>query len=103
MVDGNLMFGTVGHEFFTGIQVPLTPGCNDLDAGCQCIGSQFKTYLVISFTGGSVGDGIGAGFIGNFNQLFGNQRAGNGSSFTPSASAFALAGSTSLPWPRSAV
>src|SRR5690606_15970693 len=69
----------IGHQGFTGSQIPFTPGRNHFYAGLQGVSTQFETYLVVTFTGGAVGDSVSAGVVSDFDQTLGDQRAGNGS------------------------
>ncbi len=68
----------VGHQGFPGGHVPLPPGRDDLDTGFQGVGAQFEAHLVIALAGGAVGNGVGAGFIGDLDQALGDQRARDG-------------------------
>ena len=69
---------TVGHQLFAGVQIPLTPGGNHLNARGQRVGAQLETHLIVALAGGTVGDGVSAGLFSNFHQALGNQRARNG-------------------------
>ena len=65
-VDGDLVFGAVLHEFVAGIEGPFAPGGDDLDAGVEGVGAELEADLVVAFAGGTVGDGLGTGFCGDF-------------------------------------
>ena len=69
----NTVLFTVVHQLVTGVEVPLTPGGNYLDTRLKGIGPQLEAHLVITLTGGTVGDGISTGFVGNLDQALGNQ------------------------------
>ena len=75
--DGNLVLCTVVHQFVAGVQIPLAPGSNHFNTWLEGIGTQFKTHLVVTFAGGAMGNGIGAGFIGDLYQTLGNKWAGD--------------------------
>jgi hypothetical protein len=40
-------------------EVPLAPGCNDLDVGSERVIAELKAHLVVALAGGPVSDGIG--------------------------------------------
>ena len=65
-----------GDELGAAGQVPFAPGGNHLDVGRQRGDAEFEADLIIALAGGAVGDGIGAGFAGDFHQTLGNERAG---------------------------
>ncbi|MCY1174264.1 hypothetical protein D9M73_144580 [compost metagenome] len=72
-----VLFGVI-HQLFTGQQVPFAPRCDHFYAWLQGVGAQFETNLVVTLAGGAVGNGIGAGFVGDFDQALGDQRTGDG-------------------------
>src|SRR5690554_5302849 len=74
----NVALFAVLQQLLAGVQIPLTPGSNHLHTRLQRIGAQLETHLVVTLTGRTAGNRIGAGFIGNVDQTLGNQRAGNG-------------------------
>ena len=59
------------------LETPVSPRRDHLDVGIERIGGQFKAYLVVALASGAVSDGVGAGFLGDLDQPFGNQRPGN--------------------------
>ena len=73
--DGVLL-GVI-HQFLTRQQIPFAPRGDHFDARLERIGTQLETHLVVTLAGGAVGDGVSAGFIGDFNQALGDQRTGN--------------------------
>ena len=52
------MLAAVFDLFLTGVHSPLiiSPSCNDLQIGCKCFDTKFKTDLVITFTCCTVAD-----------------------------------------------
>ena len=68
----------VRHQLLAGVQIPLPPRSDHLNARGQGVGTQLETHLVVALAGGAVGNGISTGFFGNFHQTLGNQRTGNG-------------------------
>ena len=78
-LDRDAVLLGVVHQLLAGQQVPLTPWGDYLDAWLQRVGTQLETHLVVAFAGGAVGNGVGAGFVGNFDQALGDQRTGDGS------------------------
>ncbi len=71
------MGGQICQRIFARLDIPFTPLSNHCEAGIQRGKGQFKTHLVITFTGAAVGYGISAFSPGNFYLLLGDQRAGN--------------------------
>ena len=67
-------------QIFSGMEVPASPRCDDLDSRIQRFNGGFKTHLIISLAGTAVTDNIGAFLLGDFHQLLRHQRAGHGSS-----------------------
>ncbi len=78
-LNGDVVLFSVGQQLLAGHQVPLAPWRNHFYARLKRIGTQLETHLVVALAGGTVGDGIGTGFVGNFNQALGDQRTGDGS------------------------
>src|SRR3990167_8605287 len=74
--DGVLL-GVV-HQLLARQQVPLAPWGNHFYAGLERIGAQFEANLIVTFAGGAVGNGVGAGFVGDFDQTLSDQRTGDG-------------------------
>src|SRR5690606_26643409 len=54
------------------------PGGDDFHARLERIGAQLETHLVVTLAGGTVGNGVGAGLVGDLDQALGNQRTGDG-------------------------
>ena len=48
-----------------GLQIPLPPGCNNCDIRLQPVDTQLKSHLVITLTGGTMSDCLGACLVGN--------------------------------------
>src|SRR5574343_522919 len=66
------VFG-VFQQFFARQQIPFTPWSDDLHARFQRVGTQFETHLIVTFAGGAVRDGVGAGGVGDLDQTLGDQ------------------------------
>src|SRR5690606_32907265 len=76
-LDRDLVLGGIVHQLLARQQVPFAPGSDDFDARLERIGAQFETHLVVTLAGGAVGNGVSAGFVGDFDQTLGDQRTGN--------------------------
>ena len=76
-VHCDVVLFAVGHQLFTAVQVPVTPGRNHLDAGRKGIGAQLKANLIVALARGAMTDGIGPGLGSDFDQTLGNQRTRN--------------------------
>ena len=74
------MGGRVGDGVFARADFPLAPGSNNLEARIERHNGQLETHLVVAFAGGAMGNRIRTGLVGNFHQVFGNQRTGHGGS-----------------------
>jgi len=72
--DGNLVGFGKGDQVGAALELPLTPGRDDLDVGVQRIGRELKADLVIALAGGAMGDGISAGLGGDLDQALGDER-----------------------------
>ncbi len=81
-IDRYVVLLCVVHHRGARIEGPLAirvaPGRNDLDIGLHGIGGQFETNLVVTLSSGTVRDGIGSVFTGDFNHALGDERARNG-------------------------
>src|SRR3990167_1967769 len=77
-LDRDFVLGGVVHQLLARQQVPLAPRGNDFHAGLEGVGTQFETHLVVTLAGSAVGDGVGTGLVGDFDQALGDQRTGNG-------------------------
>ncbi len=77
-LDRDGMLFSVVHQFFTGQQVPLAPRRNDFYPRLEGIGTELETHLVVALAGSTVGDGIGAGLVGDLDQTLGDERPRDG-------------------------
>ncbi|MNQ88364.1 hypothetical protein D3C85_1036220 [compost metagenome] len=77
-LDRDAVLLGIVHQLLAGQQVPLAPGSDDLHARFERIGAQFETHLVVALAGGAMGDGVGAGLVGDLDQALGDQRTGDG-------------------------
>jgi hypothetical protein len=72
------VLGGVGEQTFPGVQIPFAPGRDDGDVGLERVGAELEAHLVIALARCSVGDGVGAGFLGDLHQPLGDQRPRDG-------------------------
>ena len=56
------------------VEIPLAPGCDDLDVGIERVIAELEADLVVALAGGAMGDGIGADLAGDLDLAFGDQR-----------------------------
>ena len=66
------------QEFGAAGELPLAPWRDDAHIGFQSIIGEFEADLVVTLSGGAVGDGVGAGCFGDFDLPLRDERAGNG-------------------------
>ena len=77
---GNAVVPGKCHQRRARIQLPVTPGSDDRDAGIDGQIPQFKAHLVVALAGGPVADRIGPFQGGDFHLTPGDQGAGDGGS-----------------------
>ena len=61
-----------------GLDVPLTPGGDDLHAGGDVLDRQLEADLVVALAGAAVGDGVGAFLQRDLHQTLGDDGTGKG-------------------------
>ena len=71
-----MLFGKV-QQVGARLERPVAPRRDDLDVGVQRIGGQLEADLVVALAGRAVGDGVGAGFLRDLDQVLGDQRPGD--------------------------
>ena len=76
-IDRDAVLVGVGEQLVARQQVPLAPWCDDLDAGHQRIGAQFKAHLVVALACGAVRDRVGLHFFGDLDHALGDQWSGD--------------------------
>ena len=69
---------SVFNFFLTALQIPDSPGSDDLHFRSESLDSQLKPHLVVSFSGTAVADCVGAFRFGDFYNSFGDNRTGEG-------------------------
>ena len=65
------------EEPSAGGEVPFAPRRDDADRRVERIGRELEADLVVALAGGAVGDGVGAGRLGDLDEALGDQRAGD--------------------------
>ncbi len=71
--DRDLMLLGIIEEAGARIQIPLAPGCYDLDVRGECVIAELEADLVVALAGGTMGDGIGADPMGDLDLALGDQ------------------------------
>ena len=88
-VDRNSVLGAVGEQVGTSLEAlnefGITPGGDALDGGLERLGAHFETDLVVTLSGGTVGNVGGAFLVGNSDHFLRNAWSGNGSTEQVSA------------------
>ncbi len=59
------------------LECPVAPWSDDLDVRVQRISGKLKANLIVTLAGCAVRNSVGAGLLGDFNEVLGDQRAGN--------------------------
>lgn len=81
-LDGDVVFFGVGDHFGAawefGAEVVHAPWGDDDEFGGEHGGAEFEADLVVAFTGGTVGDGVGVFAEGDFDHAFGDAGSGDG-------------------------
>ena len=77
---GDIVCMSVFDHFGTGLECPvgIAPCGDDLRSRVKCVCIEFKTDLVVAFTGGTVANGICAFLFADIHQSFGDERTGDG-------------------------
>src|SRR5690606_7260594 len=76
--DRDLVLLGIFDQPRAGVQIPFAPGRDHLDVGLQRVIAELEAHLVVAFSGGAVGDGIGAYLLGDLDLPLGDQRPGDG-------------------------
>ena len=71
-----VLFGVV-EQLGARAEVPFAPRRDDLEIGVQRIGGELEADLVVALAGGAMGDGVGAGLLGDLDEVLGDHRAGD--------------------------
>ena len=59
-----------------GLDIPLTPGCDDGNVGAEVLESELETNLVVALTGAAVSNSVSAFLLGDFNDTLCDYGAG---------------------------
>ena len=78
IVDGDVVGFSVFQFVFTGFEVPHPPGSDEGHFRSQGFDGQFKADLVVALACSAVSDGIGAFFLGDFDEFLGNKGPSEG-------------------------
>src|ERR1041385_551471 len=62
----NVMFFGVSNGVVSGLNIPLTPRSNDFKLGGKCPVCEFKSDLIVTLTGATMGYRVRAFFEGDF-------------------------------------
>mmetsp|Transcript_1192 Transcript_1192/g.2700 ORF Transcript_1192/g.2700 Transcript_1192/m.2700 type:complete len:239 (+) Transcript_1192:700-1416(+) len=80
-IDGDRVLFAVGQEILSSLEgldeFGITPWGHALDGRTQGLGAHFESNLIVSLSGGTVGNVLGSGFGGDANHFLGNAGAGN--------------------------
>src|SRR5260370_42282370 len=79
LLHRNVVFLGVGDGVFAGIDVPLAPGCDDLQVWRNGFGGEFETHLVVALAGATVGKAVSAEFQRDFGLPLAEDGPGHGS------------------------
>ena len=81
-IDGDAVLGAVGEQVLAALEAlnefGITPRGNGLDGGGECLCAHLEAHLVISLSGGSVGNVLSSLFVGDADHFLGNAWTGNG-------------------------
>ena len=73
----DVMSRAIFQLLLTGLDIPGSPGSNDLHLGSQRLDAQLETNLIVSFSGSAMADGNSALLFGDIHKDLCNQRAGH--------------------------
>src|SRR6266404_1389553 len=72
LLDVHVVLLRVGDGGFARVNVPLAPRCDDLNVRRDGFVSEFKSHLIVAFSGAAVGEAIGAEFQRDFRLALGD-------------------------------
>ena len=71
-----VLFGEF-EQMRAALERPVAPWSDDLDVRVQRISGKLEAHLIVALAGCAMRNGVGAGLLGNLDEMLGNQRTGN--------------------------